>query len=130
VVVDGTPVRRPSGQVRTDDDRVAFGPTGRLDFELELGFVVGGGTELGERVGIDDAVNHLFGVVLMNDWTARDIQAWEYVPLGPFLGKSFATSVSAWVMPLDALAGARVPGPVQEPTPLPHLQRTDAWSLA
>lgn len=130
VVVDGTRVRRPVGQVRTDDGRVVFGPSGRLDFELELGFVVGGGTELGERVSIEDAQDHLFGVVLVNDWTARDIQAWEYVPLGPFLGKSFATSVSAWVMPLAALEAARVPGPAQDPPPLPYLQRSVPWSFA
>ncbi|MEX2423055.1 MAG: fumarylacetoacetase, partial [Acidimicrobiia bacterium] len=130
VVVDGTAIRRPTGQVRTDDGRVVHRPTDRLDFELELGFVVGGGTDLGVPVAIEDAADHLFGLVLMNDWTARDVQAWEYVPLGPFLGKSFATSVSAWVMPLDALEGARVPGPVQNPPPLPHLQRAAPWSLA
>ena len=130
VVVDGSAVRRPVGQVLTDDDRVVFQPTDRLDFELELGFVVGGGTEMGESVGMEDAQDHLFGLVLMNDWTARDIQAWEYVPLGPFLGKSFATSVSAWVMPLDAMQGARVPGPAQNPPPLAHLQRSAPWSFA
>ena len=130
VVVDGTPVRRPAGQVRTGEDRVAFRPTDRLDFELELGFVVGGETRPGESVAIRNASDHLFGLVLMNDWTARDIQAWEYVPLGPFLGKSFATSVSAWVMPLDALEAARVPGPAQDPPPLPYLQRSAPWSFA
>ena len=130
VVVDGTRIRRPTGQVRTDDGQISYVPTRRLDFELELGFVVGGGTASGETIRVEDASEHLFGLVLMNDWTARDIQAWEYVPLGPFLGKSFATSVSAWVMPFGALHEARVPGPTQDPTPLPHLRRSAPWALA
>jgi fumarylacetoacetase len=122
VVVSGTDVVRPSGQRKAPTQSApTYGPSTRLDIEAELGFVVGGSTTLGQRVSVDDADEHLFGVVLLNDWSARDIQAWEYVPLGPFLGKSFATSISAWVVPMDALAGARVPLPAQDPQPLPYL---------
>ncbi len=130
VVVDGTPIRRPHGQRRTPSG-IKFGPSTRLDIELELGFVCGGPSRLGEPVPISEAGGHLFGVVLLNDWSARDIQAWEYVPLGPFLGKSFATSVSAWVMPIAALDGARVDGPPQtDPVPLPYLRTDDPWGLS
>lgn len=129
VVVDGTAVRRPRGQIRSGDGTIEFAPTRMLDFELEVGFVVGGQTALGEPVGIDAAHRHLFGVVLVNDWTARDIQAWEYVPLGPFLGKSFATSVSAWVMPMAALVDAKKPAAAQLPPTPPHLRATEPWSL-
>src|SRR6478609_9504026 len=123
VVVSGTDVVRPAGQRKTPADPApTFGPSRRLDIEAELGFVVGGATPLGERVGVDEAADHLFGVVLLNDWSARDIQAWEYVPLGPFLGKSFATSISPWVVPLDALDAARIPLPRQDPEPLPYLK--------
>ena len=97
----------------------------RLDIEAELGFVVGGATAIGTRVGVDEADDHLFGVVLLNDWSARDIQAWEYVPLGPFLGKSFCTSISAWVLPMEALRDARVALPGQDPEPLPYLRGAD-----
>ena len=128
VYVDGTPVRRPRG-LRREGAGVGFGPSAALDFELEVGYVVGDSTEPGEMVEVDRAEDFLFGVVLVNDWSARDIQAWEYVPLGPFLGKSFATSVSAWVMPLDALAASRVPGPIQDPTPAVYLRGTDPWTL-
>lgn len=122
VVVSGTPVVRPSGQRKAPDEAVpAFGPTRRLDIEAELGFVVGGPTALGEPVPLDRADDHVFGVCLVNDWSARDIQAWEYVPLGPFLGKSFATSVSPWVVPLEALAAARVAPPPRDTEPLPYL---------
>ncbi|WP_406831559.1 fumarylacetoacetase [Pedococcus sp. KACC 23699] len=122
VVVSGTDVVRPTGQRKAPADAApTFGPSIRLDIEAELGFVVGGSTTLGERVSVDDADDHLFGVVLLNDWSARDIQAWEYVPLGPFLGKSFATSISAWVVPLAALEAARLPIPAQDPRPLPYL---------
>jgi len=122
VVVSGTDVVRPSGQRKAPSEAVpTYGPSTRLDIEAELGFVVGGSTEVGSRVPVDAADEHLFGVVLLNDWSARDIQAWEYVPLGPFLGKSFATSISAWVVPMDALAAARVSLPEQEPQPLPYL---------
>ncbi len=123
VVVSGTDVARPSGQRKGADDAApVFGPSLRLDIEAEVGFVVGGATALGTPVPVDEAGEHLFGVVLLNDWSARDIQAWEYVPLGPFLGKSFATSISAWVTPMAALAGARVAVPGQDdPAPLPYL---------
>ena len=111
VIVSGTDVVRPSGQRKAPSDPTpVFGPSIRLDIEAELGYVVGGATEVGTRVSVDEAADHLFGVVILNDWSARDIQAWEYVPLGPFLGKSFATSISAWVTPLDALAQARLAG--------------------
>ncbi|SIS02220.1 fumarylacetoacetate hydrolase [Microbispora rosea] len=121
VVVSGTPIRRPCGQ------RPSFGPSQRLDIEAEVGFVVGTPTRLGERAGAFD--DHVFGVTLVNDWSARDIQAWEYVPLGPFLGKSFATSMSAWITPLEALEGARVEGRSQEPEPPAYLRRQAPWGL-
>lgn len=114
VVVSGTPVRRPSGQVRSADGTISFGPSAKLDLEAEVGFVVGTGTVQGRPVPIDRAEDHLFGICLVNDWSARDIQAWEYVPLGPFLGKSFATSVSPWIVPWEALADARVDPPPPE----------------
>ena len=130
VVVSGTPIVRPCGQRRPPGDEVpTFGPSVRLDIEAELGFVVGVGSQLGEPVPIEDFTDHVFGVVLVNDWSARDIQAWEYQPLGPFLGKSFATSISPWVVPLEALAAARVDGPVQDPAPLPYLERAEPWGL-
>lgn len=123
VVVDGTPVVRPSGQRRSPDGGgPTFGPSARLDIEAELGLVVGGPTAAGEPIALADAADHVLGVVLLNDWSARDVQAWEYVPLGPYLGKSFATSISAWVTPLDALASAQVPLPGQDPEPLPYLR--------
>ncbi|MEV0721322.1 fumarylacetoacetase [Micromonospora purpureochromogenes] len=114
VVVSGTPVVRPTGQRATAQGPTA-GPSVRLDIEAEVGFVVGVPSALGDRVAAADFTDHVFGVVLVNDWSARDIQAWEYQPLGPFLGKSFATSISAWVTPLDALADAFVPAPEQDP---------------
>ncbi len=120
VVVSGTDVVRPRGQRKTADGPT-FGPTQRLDIEAEVGFVIGAGSRPGQPLSTSDFADHVFGVVLVNDWSARDIQAWEYQPLGPFLGKSFATSVSAWVVPLDALACARVPAPVQDPPVLPYL---------
>ena len=123
VVVSGTDVLRPHGQRKGPTDPApVFGPSIRLDIEAELGFVVGGGTRLGEPVALADADDHLFGVVLLNDWSARDLQAWEYVPLGPFLGKSFATSISPWVVTTDALRTARVALPGQDPEPLPYLR--------
>ena len=123
VVVSGTDVRRPSGQRKgPGEDAPSYGPSTRLDIEAELGFVVGTRSVLGSRVGVDDFADHVFGVTLLNDWSARDIQAWEYVPLGPFLGKSFATSVSGWVTPLDALAAAHVDLPGQDPEPLEYLR--------
>jgi fumarylacetoacetase len=130
VVVSGTPIVRPMGQRKSPTDAApTYGPTLRLDIEAELGFVVGVPTGLGDRVGVDDFAEHVFGVVLLNDWSARDVQSWETVPLGPFLGKSFATSISAWVVPLAALEQARVTGPPQDPVPLPYLRRTEPWGL-
>jgi len=130
VVVSGTDVVRPKGQRKAPDEEApTFGPTRRLDFELELGFVVGVGTELGQTVAVEAFAEHVFGVVLVDDWSARDIQAWEYVPLGPNLGKSFQTSISAWVTPLALLDDARVEAPPQEPPPLPHLAGGRDWGL-
>ena len=130
VVVSGTPVVRPCGQRRPPGAAgPVFGPSVRLDIETEVGFVVGVGSRLGEPVPIGEFADHVFGVVLVNDWSARDIQAWEYVPLGPFLGKSFATSISPWVVPLDALGAARVAGPVQDPSPLAYLAPAEPWGL-
>ncbi|MFI7592428.1 fumarylacetoacetase [Micromonospora sp. NPDC049359] len=121
VVVSGTPVVRPTGQ-RASAEGPVTGPSVRLDIEAEVGFVVGVPSALGDRVPVADFADHVFGVVLVNDWSARDIQAWEYQPLGPFLGKSFATSVSAWVTPLEALADAFVPAPDQDPPVVDYLR--------
>ena len=130
VVVSGTDVVRPNGQRKAPaDDAPTFGPSRRLDFELELGFVVGVGSELGEAVPVEAFADYVFGVVLVNDWSARDIQAWEYVPLGPFLGKSFQTSISAWVTPLALLDGARIEAPAQEPPPLDYLTGDRNWGF-
>ena len=130
VVVSGTDVVRPSGQRKAPSDAApTYGPSSRLDIEAEVGFVVGVPSRQGEPVRGGDFRDHVFGVCLVNDWSARDLQAWEYVPLGPFLGKSFATSVSPWVVPLDALEAARVDGPVQDPAVLPYLQRHEPWGL-
>jgi fumarylacetoacetase len=125
VVVSGTDVTRPRGQLGAG----VFGSSQRLDIELELGFVVGVPTELGQTLATTDFADHVFGVVLVNDWSARDIQAWEYQPLGPFLGKSFQTSISAWVTPLALLEQARVEAPEQDPPPLPHLAGGRDWAL-
>jgi len=121
VVVSGTDVRRPVGQALAPDGSVNFGPSQRLDIEAEVAFVVGTGSALGTRVSGAAFAEHVFGVCLLNDWSARDIQAWEYVPLGPFLGKSFATSVSAWITPLAALSAAWTAAPTRDPLPLPYL---------
>jgi fumarylacetoacetase len=130
LVVSGTPVVRPRGQTRGPDESApSFGPSRRLDFELELGFVVGVGSELGTPVPGTVFRDHVFGVALVNDWSARDIQAWEYQPLGPFLGKSFATSIAAWITPLALLEDRFVPAPAQEPEPLPYLRVDGDWAL-
>ena len=131
VVVSGTDVIRPSGQRKDPADAApTFGPSTRLDLEAELGFVVGVGTPLGAPIPVDAFAEHVFGAVLVNDWSARDLQAWEYVPLGPHLGKSFATSVSPWVVPLLALEAARIPLPGQgDPRPLPYLRASAPWGL-
>lgn len=126
VVVSGTNFRRPQGQRMSDGaDSPVFGPTRALDFELEMGFVVGVESELGNPVSTSHALEHVFGMVLVNDWSARDIQKWEYQPLGPFLSKNFATSISPWVVPIEALEPFRTAGPVQDPAPLPYLQMPD-----
>ncbi|MFJ8650458.1 fumarylacetoacetase [Streptomyces sp. NPDC093546] len=122
VVVSGTEITRPSGQRKAPADPApVFGPSVKLDIEAEVGFLVGTPSGLGEPVGLGDFRDHVFGLTLLNDWSARDIQAWEYVPLGPFLGKSFATSVSAWVTPLEALDAARVAPPARDFPLLPYL---------
>lgn len=120
VVPSGTPIRRPKGQRRGPDGPV-FGPTEKLDLELEVGFVTGHGPSLGTPIPVEQAEHHIFGVCLVNDWSARDIQAWEYVPLGPFLGKSFATTISPWIVPIEALAPFRIPAGPQDPTPPTYL---------
>jgi fumarylacetoacetase len=126
VVVSGTPVVRPSGQRKAPADPApAFGPSRRLDIEAEIGFVVGTPSRLGEPVPQSAFREHVFGVCLVNDWSARDIQAWEYVPLGPFLGKSFQTSVSAWITPLEALDAARTAPPARDRELLPYLEDAD-----
>jgi fumarylacetoacetase len=130
IVASGTPITRPCGQTKAPSDETPrVGPSRRLDIELELGFVVGVGSTLGEPVGTSAFREHVFGVVLVNDWSARDIQAWEYQPLGPFLGKSFATSIGAWVTPLALLEDRFVPAPTQDPAPLPYLHTEGDWGL-
>jgi fumarylacetoacetase len=123
IVVSGTDLHRPLGQTRPDDAAPpVFGPSRAVDFELEMGAIIGVGNELGQPIPIARAAEHVFGMVLVNDWSARDIQKWEYVPLGPFLAKSFGTSISPWVVTLDALEPFRVPGPVQDPPVLDYLR--------
>jgi fumarylacetoacetase len=131
VAVSGTPVVRPCGQREPpDDDRPDFGPSRRLDIEAEVGFVVGVPSRIGTRVPLRAFPDHVFGVCLVNDWSARDLQSWEYVPLGPFLGKSFLTSVSPWVVPLAALEAARAPAPPRDVPLLPHLDDAGLpWGL-
>ena len=123
VVLSGTDVVRPRGQSKPEKvETPVFGPSRSLDFELELAVFVGPGNQLGQPIPLKQAAEHLFGMVLLNDWSARDIQAWEYAPLGPFLAKNFATSISPWVVTLEALEPFRINGPVQNPAPLPYLQ--------
>lgn len=129
IVPSGTAIRRPMGQIRPDAERPPhFGSSGSLDYELEIGAVVGVGNALGRSIPIEHAEDHLFGLVLLNDWSARDIQSWEYQPLGPFLAKNFATSISPWIVTLDALAPFRAPAfprPSGDPEPLPYLSDAD-----
>jgi fumarylacetoacetase len=129
IVASGTPVRRPRGQIKDPDaESPGFAPTQALDYEMELGCYVGPGNQLGQAVAIEHAEDHLFGVCLVNDWSARDIQSWEYQPLGPFLAKSFATTVSPWVVTMEALEPYRVPSfprPANDPAPLPHLESAE-----
>ncbi|XP_045545422.1 fumarylacetoacetase [Salmo salar] len=130
IVVSGTPIRRPSGQMRPDQSKPpVFGQSKQVDIELEMAFFVGGGNRLGEPIPIERAHQHIFGMVLMNDWSARDIQAWEYVPLGPFLGKNFGTTISPWVVPMEALLPFAEPNTVQDPKPLPYLCHDDAFTF-
>lgn len=125
IVVSGTPVRRPLGQtLPAGSDRPVFGPSKRLDYELEMAFVIGKDSPLGQPIPVAEAGEYIFGLVLFNDWSARDIQQWEYVPLGPFLGKSFASSISPWIVPLAALEPFSTCGPAQAPEPLPYLRTT------
>ncbi|MBT8399433.1 MAG: fumarylacetoacetase [Rhodothermia bacterium] len=123
IVVSGTPVKRPCGQLKPDDGPPVYGASRLLDYELETGFFIGPGNEMGTPLSIEEAESHIFGMILVNDWSARDIQKWEYVPLGPFLGKSFATTISPWVVTMDALQPFRCPGPSQEPAPLDYLRQ-------
>ncbi|GGQ85797.1 fumarylacetoacetase [Kitasatospora griseola] len=132
IVISGTPVTRPHGQRKAPADPApTFGPSRRLDIEAEVAFVVGTPSTMGTPVALADFAEHVFGVCLLNDWSARDIQGWEYVPLGPFLGKSFATSLSPWVVPLEALQHARIAPPTRDVEPLPYLDDRDAepWGL-
>lgn len=123
IVVSGTPFHRPKGQTMADDAATpSFGPTRLLDFELEMAFIIGQSNALGEPVSVENAEDHIFGMVLFNDWSARDIQKWEYVPLGPFLAKNFASHVSPWIVTMDALEPFRVESPKQEPEVLPYLR--------
>jgi len=123
IIVSGQPIYRPKGQTKPNDaEAPVFGPTRRLDFELEIGFVCGKETQLGDSISTKEAEDYIFGLVLFNDWSARDIQKWEYVPLGPFLAKNFASSISPWVVTLEALVPFKLAGPKQEPEVLPYLK--------
>ncbi|RDC63772.1 fumarylacetoacetase [Adhaeribacter pallidiroseus] len=125
IVVSGTPIHRPKGQIKFKNSPLpTFMPTQQLDFELEIGFITGTNTALGTSISTAEAEEHIFGLVLFNDWSARDIQRWEQLPLGPFLGKSFASSISPWVVTLDALDSFRVAGSLQTPAVLPYLEYT------
>jgi fumarylacetoacetase len=133
IVLSGTPLRRPMGQtVASDLGPPAFGPCKLLDYEMEMGFFVGHGNELGTRIAMAEATSHIFGMVIVNDWSARDVQKWEYQPLGPFNAKNFGTSISPWVVTLDALAPFRVDGPPRgqgDPEMLPYLRPTEECGL-
>ena len=130
VVVSGTDVHRPRGQVLPDgEEKPVFAASKLVDFELEMGFVTGRSNQMGVPVSVDEAGEYIFGMMLVNDWSARDIQKWEYQPLGPFLAKNWATSVSPWIVPLHALEPFRVQGPKQDPEPLPYLQTDEDWTF-
>ena len=123
IILSGQPIHRPKGQVMPPGkDKPIFKPTGRLDFELEMAFIIGKPNKLGQPIPVEKAEEHIFGMVLFNDWSARDIQKWEYVPLGPFLGKNFASSISPWIVTMEALEPFRVKGPAQKPKVLPYLR--------
>tara|TARA_R110002050_G_scaffold16019_2_gene48942 strand:- start:35663 stop:36952 length:1290 start_codon:yes stop_codon:yes gene_type:complete len=126
IVPSGTPIRRPMGQTMPPDaEQPVFGPSKLVDFELEMAFITTDANALGEPIPVDEAEDYIFGMVLFNDWSARDIQKWEYVPLGPFLAKNFASSISPWIVTMDALQPFKVESPKQSPEPLPYLQQTE-----
>jgi len=128
IILSGTDIFRPKGQTKTEaEEKPSFGPSKQLDFELEMGYIIGPGSKLSEPIPINKAYNHIFGMVLVNDWSARDIQRWEYVPLGPFLAKNFATSISPWVVTMEALETFKTKSPVQNPEPLTYLQSEGDW---
>lgn len=131
VVISGTDVHRPQGQILPpdSDDTPIFSACNLLDFELEMGFLTGPGNQVGDPIPVSEAGDHIFGMMLVNDWSARDIQKWEYQPLGPFLAKNWATSVSPWIVTLDALEPFRTQGPDREPEPLPYLQSKGKWTF-
>lgn len=130
IVVSDTPLHRPKGQTKADDaDKPSFGPTRLLDFELEMAFIVGKSNNMGDSVSVENAEDHIFGMVVFNDWSARDIQKWEYVPLGPFLAKNFGSSISPWIITMEALEPFRTSGPKQEPEVLPYLAMTKDHSF-
>ncbi len=130
VVVSGAPLRRPNGQTKPPDaDSPQFGASQRMDFELEMGYFIGAGNRLGQPIPIGQAADHIFGLTLVNDWSARDIQAWEYRPLGPFLAKNLGTTISPWIVTLDALQPFKKPAPEQEPAPLPYLAMENDWVI-
>lgn len=122
IIVSGVDIHRPKGQTKPADGAPVFGPSRRMDFELEMGFIIGKETEIGDSISTGNAEEYIFGMALFNDWSARDIQKWEYVPLGPFLGKSFASSISPWIVTLEALDAFREDGPEQDPKVLPYLE--------
>jgi len=122
IIVSGQPIHRPVGQTKPPEGDPVFGPCRLLDFELEMAFVIGKSSELGSRISTGEAEDYIFGMALFNDWSARDIQKWEYVPLGPFLGKSFASSLAPWIVTMEALDYFRVAGPTQDPKVLPYLE--------
>jgi fumarylacetoacetase len=131
VVISGTPIHRPNGQTRPNaEEPPVFGPCRLMDFELETGFFVGGpANELGQPIPIDKAQDRIFGMVLLNDWSARDIQTWEYMPLGPFLSKNLGTSISPWIVTMEALKPFLINNPVQDPQPMPYLRHEDAYAF-
>ena len=130
IITSGTPIKRPYGQTKPKDvDSPIFGPSKLVDFELEMAFITTDVNKLGETIQLEEAEDYIFGLVLFNDWSARDIQGWEYAPLGPFLGKSFASTISPWIVTLDALEPFRTESPKQEPEPLPYLQQSGSRSL-
>ena len=130
IIPSGIPIHRPQGQtIPPDSTQPIFGPSKLVDFELEMAFITTDANDLGEPIPVNEAEEYIFGLVLFNDWSARDIQKWEYVPLGPFLGKNFASSISPWIVTLDALEPFRVESPQQDPNPLPYLQSSGKKSF-